>query len=406
MTTASDVRMGPPPARARARELGIRIGLLPPGPTNSIVDVADVRVGHATVWRDEASPPHGRGTARTGVTAIVPFDPRDLFDRPIPAGCAVLNGAGALVGLVSIGEWGVLETPVLLTSSMALGRVYDAAVEVLVGASGSDGHDGVMPIVGEPFMPVVGECDDGYLNDAHRVQVDVPDVREALRNARGAHAGSVASGVVGAGTGMRCFELKGGIGTASRVVRPFLSPPSEASTSGAGSAVYNLGVLALTNFGRLERLTVDGVAVGSMLGASRTSEEADRGSSIVVIATDAPLDHHALERLARRAGLGLARTGSFASHTSGEIFLAFSTGVRVPRRPADPLVERTTLHHAYLNEFFAAAVEATEEAVIDSLCVADTVVGRDGHRVEGLPVDRVLAMLGEHRRPPRSPRRT
>ena len=389
---------GPPLARARARELGISIGLLPVGPTNSIVDVAHVRVGHATVWRDEPPPPNGRGVARTGVTVIVPYEAGGLFGEPVPVGGAVLNGAGEVIGLTSIAEWGVLETPIFLTSSMSIGRVHDAAIDALVDADPRMGVD-------DALMPVVGECDDGGLNNTRRQQIEPEDVRRALADASGPERGAVPAGVVGAGTGMICFELKGGIGSASRLVR-------------IGGQDRTVGVLALTNFGALERLTVAGVPVGRVLAedgwpaaglgagdglpaavvpaapVGPAGDRRDRGSCIVVVATDAPLGSHQLERLARRAGLGLARTGSVAGHRSGEIFVAFSTGLRVPR-DGPPLRTQTTVNDEHLWPLFAAVVEATEEAVLDSLFVADTVVGRDGNAVPGLPVARVLDLVAE-----------
>jgi D-aminopeptidase len=396
MMTAS---LRPPQQRTRARELGVRIGLLPPGPTNSIVDVANVAVGHTTVWRDEPQPPNGRGVARTGVTAIVPFGADELFDAQVPAGAAVMNGAGEAIGITTIGEWGVIESPILLTSSMAIGRVYDGAIAALVGRIPGAGID-------DALMPVVAECDDGELNDSRTVQVDPADVAAAIDGARGAEAGAPGLGVVGSGTGMICFELKGGIGSASRRVRPVDRQGDEAASSDDGGE-YTVGALAMTNFGWLERLTIDGVRVGEALaadgwpaaatGPSGTKERGglthERGSCVVVLATDAPLLPHQLARLARRAGLGLGRTGSTAGHGSGEIFLAFSTGYRIPRGPSEPLLTTTHLHDEFLDRFFMAAVEATEEAVIDSLFVADTVVGRAGNVVPGLPVERTLELL-------------
>lgn len=397
----------PPAPRRRAREFGIRIGSLSVGPTNTIVDVANVAVGHRTVWRDEPGRPDGRGIARTGVTAIVPFGADELFGERVPAGAAVLNGAGEAIGITTIDEWGVIETPILLTSSMAIGRVYDGVIEALVERIPNAGID-------DALMPVVAECDDGHLNDSRIVQVDAADVRAAIDGARGAEAGPIPLGVVGSGTGMTCFELKGGIGSASRRVQPVdrrAARPTAAgaearSRAGKEGPTYTVGVLAMTNFGRLERLTVDGVRVGEVLaaegwpsagGASGDPDTSgtgrERGSCIVVVATDAPLLPHQLRRLARRAGLGLARTGSTAGHGSGEIFLAFSTGIRVPRGAREPLATTTHLHDEYLDRLFAAAVEATEEAVVDSLFVSDTVVGRSGHIVPGLPVERTLELL-------------
>ncbi len=369
---------------------------MPAGATNSIVDVAHVSVGHRTVWRDEPGPPSGRGSARTGVTAIVPFGAAELFARRVPAGAAVLNGAGEAIGITTIQEWGVIESPILLTSSMAIGRVYDAAIAGLIERIPGVGID-------DALLPVVAECDDGVLNASRVVQVDAADVAAAMDDAAGSDRGAPDLGVVGAGTGMVCFELKGGIGTASRVVRPLAR---DGSAPGEASAEYRVGVLAMTNFGWLERLTIDGVRVGQALveegwpAAGGGTREADihltpreRGSCIVVVATDAPLLPHQLERLARRAGLGLARTGSTAGHGSGEIFLAFSTGYRIERDPPSATTVTTHVTDSYLDRFFMAAVEATEEAVIDSLFVADTVTGRDGIVVPGLPVDRALGLL-------------
>ncbi len=361
------------------------------------MDVANVRVGHRTVWRDEPPAPDGRGVARTGVTAIVPFGVGELFRSRVPAGAAVLNGAGEAIGITSIGEWGTLESPIFLTSSMAIGRVYDAAVAELVRLDDLAGDD-------DALMPVVAECDDGWLNASRQVQVDDADVRAALAAAVGAEAGPTAGGAVGAGTGMICHELKGGIGTASRVVQPIDRRALRATAGhrrnglGTSAPTYTIGVLALTNFGRLERLTVDGVRVGEALVAdgwpdAGARRERERGSCVVVVATDAPLLGHALERLARRAGLGLARTGSTVGHGSGEIFLAFSTGTRIPRGAGAALRTVELIDDEYLDPFFAAVVEATEAAVLDSLFRADTVEGRDGHVAPGLPVERTLELL-------------
>jgi D-aminopeptidase len=393
VTTPAPTRSGTacPAPRARPRDLGVRIGRLPPGPTNSIVDVAGISVGHASIWRDEPPPPDGRGIARTGVSAIVPFRPAELFRDRVAAGSAVLNGAGELIGITAINEWGVLETPIFLTSSMAIGRVYDAAVTALVEQVPEAG-------VADALMPVVAECDDGYLNASRTVQVEPEDVRRALDGARDSGGGAVASGVVGAGVGMVGFELKAGIGNASRSVelggRARFAGAGGADGAGSGPAGYHLGVLTLTNFGLIERLTIDGVPVGAALAADGwpLTLADEQGSCIVVVATDAPLLPHQLARLARRAGLGLARTGSTGGHGSGEIFVAISTAVRL-RRGGPPIVATEHLGDEFLDPFFAAAVEATEEAVIDSLFVADTVAGRDGHIVEALPVGRTLELL-------------
>ena len=375
----------------RVLDLGITLGLLPPGPTGSVLDVPGAGLGHATVWRDEPLPPAGRGTARTGVTVIDPGG--DLFRFPVPAGGAVLNGAGECTGMLAAQEWGLAETPVFLTSTMQLGRVYDAACELLMAEQPAIGAEDVI-------IPIVAECDDSFLSETRRMQVQRDDVREALAAARAsAGAGPAAEGAVGAGTGMSCLGYKGGIGTASRVV--------------PGGAT--VGVVTLTNFGDRERLTVAGVPAGQLLpdpassapegetpagpaegaaaagpaeGAASAgpAEGAARprpaGSCIVVVLTDGPLDAVACQRLARRAGLGLARVGSTAQHASGEIFLALATGLRARRGEAP---SRSPVSGSALDDYFAAVVEATEEAVLNSLLQAHTVTGRAGHTSYGLP---------------------
>jgi D-aminopeptidase len=330
----------------RLRELGLRIGELESGATDSVADVSGIRVGHVTIWRDEPEPPEGRGVARTGVTAVVPPS------LPLRAGVAVLNGAGELTGSHEIREWGLLETPVYLTATMAVGRVYDGAVSVAVAADPRVGVD-------EVVIPVVGECDDSDLSDARVVQVEAADAARAVDGATG---WPFDEGAAGAGTGMTCLGWKGGIGSASRI---------------AGEHV--VGVLVLANFGGARQLRVAGVPVGEVMPGEARADPA--GSCIAVVATDAPLSPASLERVARRAGLGLARTGSVAHHGSGEIFVAFSTsqGDEVEGRGLDPL--------------FAATVEATEEAVLNAMWAAPDVEGRDGRVVRGLPHDEVLELL-------------
>ncbi len=385
----------------RASDLGIAIGLLPSGPTGSVLDVPGVGLGHATVWRAEPPPPAGRGIARTGVTVLDPGG--DVFAAPVPAGGAVLNGAGECTGLLTAQEWGLAETPVFLTSTMQVGRVYDAACELLLEEQPA--------IADDVIIPIVAECDDSFLNDTRRMQVERGDVRDALAAAR-ASAGGVAAveGAVGAGTGMSCLGYKGGIGTASRVLPD-------------GSVV---GVLTLTNFGEAGRLTVAGVPAGQLLperdadGPVGDQAEAPRsatrpaapvgdqarapasgrpgvprvprpaGSCIVVVITDGPLDAAACTRLARRAGLGLARAGSTATHGSGEIFLALATGLRAPRGAALP---RAPVTGRALDDYFAAVAEATEEAVINSLLQSVTVTGRDGNTSRQIPVEELRSLV-------------
>jgi len=353
----------------RVTDLGITIGLLPSGPTGSVLDVPGAGLGHATVWRDEPPPPAGRGIARTGVTVLDPGG--DLFSFPVPAGAAVLNGAGECTGLLTIREWGLAETPVFLTSTMQVGRVYDAACELLIDEQPAIGIDDVI-------IPVVAECDDSFLSEPRRMQVDRGDVRAALAAARASVGSATASeGAVGAGTGMTCLGYKGGIGTASRVL-----PDG-----------HTVGVVTLTNFGDRERLTVAGVPAGRLLAAPPPPGAAypgAAGSCIVIVLTDGPLDAAGCGRLARRAGLGLARTGSTAHHASGEIFLALATGLRAARgdRTAGAPVTGWGL-----DDYFAAAVEATEEAVLNSLLQAETVSGRDGNTAFPLPADKLRRVL-------------
>jgi D-aminopeptidase len=357
----------------RVSDLGITIGLLPPGPTGSVLDVPGAGLGHATVWRDEPPPPAGRGIARTGVTVLDPGG--DLFSAPVPAGAAVLNGAGECTGLVATREWGLAETPVFLTSTMQVGRVYDAACELLIAEQPAIGVDDVI-------IPLVAECDDSFLNDTRRMQVEPSDVRAALRAARASVGGAAQEGAVGAGTGMTCLGYKGGIGTASRVV--------------PGGAT--VGVVTLTNFGERDRLTVAGLPAGRLLpdparppaGAGPAPLPRSAGSCIVVVITDGPLDAAACTRLARRAGLGLARTGSTARHGSGEIFLALATGLRAARGQAPPGAPVTG---SALDDYFAAVTEATEEAVLNSLLQAVTMTGRDGNTSYRLPAEPLRQLL-------------
>ncbi|MGI8700933.1 MAG: P1 family peptidase [Nocardioidaceae bacterium] len=369
----------------RVTDLGISIGFLPSGPTNSVLDVAGVGVGHATVWRDEPDPPTGRGVARTGVTVVRLRD--DPFHEMLPAGGAVLNGAGECTGFITAREWGTLETPVFLTSTLQLGRVYDAACELMLER---------WPDVAEDFIiPVVGECDDSFLNDARRMQVTRDDVQAAWEAADASVGSSTppAEGAVGSGTGMSCLGFKGGIGTASRI-------------TGDGATV---GVLLMTNFGTRDQLTVSGVPVGRLLGPPPDSAgSADRqstrpaegkppaGSCIGLVVTDAAVDGAGCARLARRVGLGLARAGSVAHHGSGEIFMATSTGARVRRD--DRTWDTPVVTGRGFDPLFAAVVEASEEAVLNSIFASPTVVGRAGNTATGIPVDDVVRLWREHGR--------
>ena len=350
------------------REHGLRIGELEPGPTASIADVDGVAVGHVTVVRDEPDPPEGRGVARSGVTAVVPGPVERLWGEPLSAGTAVLNGAGELTSSVEIMEWGLLSTPVYLTATMSVGRVFDGAVATAVA---SDPRLGVDHVV----IPTVGECDDSWLNDARVVQVEADDAGRAVADA--ASSSGVVEGAVGAGTGMICCDWKGGIGSSSRITEE-------------GHAV---GVLVLANYGVRSDLRVDGVPVGRLLEGS-DGRRGPAGSCIAVVATDAQLGSAQLTRIARRAGLGLGRTGSVAHHGSGEIFVAFSTTARAVRGEARP----PGVAENRLDSLFQATVEATEEAVMNALWRAETTTGRMGRVVERLPHEPVLELLETHGR--------
>ena len=338
------------------REHGLRIGELEPGPTTSIADVAGVAVGHATV-------------ECTGVTAVLPGPVEGLWAEPVPAGVAVLNGAGELTGSLQIAEWGKIETPIYLTATMSVGSIYDGAVAAAMAAEPRVGVDAVV-------IPIVGECDDSWLNDPRAAQVEAEDVHRALADAAGSQA--FAQGAVGAGAGMVCFGWKGGIGSASR----------------GNVGGHTVGVLVLTNYGDRSDLRIDGVPVGRLPDAPPSFDRDPAGSCIVVVATDAPLSSTQLTRVARRAGLGLARTGSVAHHGSGEIFTAFSTTARVARgAPAG-----AALPDGDLDPLFSATVDATEEAVLNALWAAETTSGRDGRVFERLPHEPVLELLAAHGR--------
>jgi D-aminopeptidase len=350
----------------RARDLGIQIGSGAVGPNNAITDVAGVRVGHRSVVRGEEGAPDA---VRTGVTAIFP-GPKDPWREPAYAATHILNGYGELIGINSIREWGILESPIVLTSSLLIGRAYDATVRWIAGRDGD---------AGEAVMPVVTECDDSWLSAVLTQPIDDDDVWAALDAATD---GAVEEGCVGSGVGMQAFDFKGGIGTASRV----LAEP-------AGG--YTVGVLVMTNHGDREVLVIDGVRVGEQI-TDRMPEEHTEGSCIVVVATDAPLLPHQLRRVAQRAGLGLARGGSHASNTSGEQMLAFSTANAVPRHGgpyAPTAIADGSEAGTILSAVFRATVETTEEAVVNAMLAAHTTVGRDGNVLHALPVDRLLTVM-------------
>jgi D-aminopeptidase len=351
----------------RARELGIQIGTGDPGPLNAITDVAGVRIGQRTVLRGADG---AADAVRTGVTTIFPHE-EDPWTAPVYAATHILNGYGELIGINSIREWGILESPIVLTSSLLIGKAYDATVRWIARQDSS---------AGEAVMPCVTECDDSYLSAVLTDPISDEDVWAALDETV---SGPVAEGCVGSGTGMQCFDFKGGIGTSSRVLPEAL-----------GS--YTVGALVMTNHGDRERLLIDGVRVGERLTDEMPPQHSE-GSCIVVLATDAPLLPHQLRRLAERAGMGLARGGSHASNSSGEQFLAFSTANQLPldrgTTTATVVVDGWKTGGPVLSSLFKGAVEATEEAVVNALVAAHTTVGREGRSLYALPIDRMLALL-------------
>jgi L-aminopeptidase/D-esterase-like protein len=355
-------------AEPRGRDLGIPFDFGTPGAANAITDVPGVEVGHVTLVQGDS--------VRTGVTAVLPRGRGDAGKEPCFAGYYSLNGNGEMTGVAWVKEAGVLEGPVLITNTNAVGVLRDAVIQYAHQRWGSAGgwSDAIWS------LPVVAETWDGSLNDIYGGHVKAEHARQAIEAAR---PGPVAEGAVGGGTGMICYEFKGGIGTASRVL----------PAAGGG---FTVGVLVQANFGLRHQLRVAGVPVGAEIreGAERA---ADAGSIIILVATDAPLLPHQLERLARRAALGLARTGSVAGNGSGDLFLAFSTANRRAGE-AEGIVPLQMLPNARMGGLFEATVGATEEAIVNALVAGRTTTGYKGYTVPGLPHDRVVELLRRHGR--------
>jgi D-aminopeptidase len=356
--------------RVRARELDLPLGRFRPGKHNAITDVEGVLVGHSTIIRGEPGPlVMGQGPVRTGVTAIIPSGGNIFMDR-LAAGAFVLNGAGEVSGLTQVVEWGLLETPILLTNTMSVGAVSDAMARSMVEQYPGIGaeHDVI--------IPVVGECDDSYLNDISGRHVREEHVREALAAAK---AGPVIEGAVGGGTGMITCDFKAGIGTSSRKLPPVFGG-------------YTLGVLVMSNFGKMHNLRVAGMPVGEVL-AEKFRDMPRRvksyGSIIAVVATDAPLLPHQIHRLCKRVSLGIGRVGSYAAHGSGEIVVGFSTANVIPRRTRKMVYKMKILLDQRLDPLYEAVMEATEEAILNAMCMGVEMGGVHGHLVPALPLDEV-----------------
>ncbi|MFG2224525.1 P1 family peptidase [Streptomyces sp. NPDC048644] len=356
----------------RPRDLGIAPGILPPGPSNSLTDVPGVRVGHRTLDHDGAELP-----VRTGVTVVVPA-PGSLFRAKPAAGLEVVNGFGKAAGLSQIAELGVLETPLALTNTLGVGSAFEGLVRHAL-----DGHPEIGTTTGT-VNPAVFECNDGWLNDIRGLHVRPDHILDALK---AASEGPVREGAVGAGTGMVAFGWKAGIGSSSRLV-----------DAGDGTC-FTVGALVLANFGLADDLTVLGIPVGRTLTPQQAREQAEfargAGSCVVLIATDAPADARQLRRMAKRATVGLARTGGIVQHGSGEYALAWSTTHRIPHRPPGPVRPASALAEdgPLIDLFFRAVAEATEEAVIGSLFAARPVTGVRGHHAPALPADRIADLV-------------
>ena len=346
-------------SRGRVRDYGVIIGVLKPGALNAITDVNGVKVGHTTINGDNV---------HTGVTAIVPHG-GNIFQDKVPSAIYVGNGFGKLVGTTQVKELGNLEVPIVLTNTLSVPTAMDAIIEYTLALPGNESVQSV--------NAVVGETNDGTLNDIRGRHIRKEHVLNAIKEASG---GVVQEGNVGAGTGTVCFGFKGGIGTASRKL-----PES------AGG--FTVGVLVQTNFGGV--LQIDGVAVGEALNQYFMSNEKADGSCMIVVATDAPLDARNLERLAKRAFMGLARTGGIASNGSGDYVIAFSTAedLRVPYHYKSPKQTTALLLNDETSPLFMAAIEATEEAIINSLFKAETMRGKDNRTIEALPIDKVMKII-------------
>ena len=378
---AREPQTAPPKTPAvRARALGIPFDGTP-GKLNAITDVVGVEVGFTTLISGEGKLEVGKGPVRTGVTAIIPRGHASLND-PVYAGTFSLNGNGEMTGTAWVEESGFLEGPVMITNTHSVGVVRDAVIawRLAHGAADKTGYWWSLPVVAETW--------DGWLNDINGFHVKPEDVAHALDSATG---GPVAEGSVGGGTGMICYEFKGGTGTSSRVVAGIADPGRN----------FTVGALVQANCGRRSQLTIAGVPVGKEIPGSVYPKET--GSIIIVVATDAPLLPGQLKRLARRASLGLARTGSVSGNGSGDLFLAFSTANPGAANPEKPTVTVKSVPNDRLDPLFEATVQAVEEAIVNALVDNHDMTGRDRHEVSALPHDRLRALLQKYNRLSGSP---
>lgn len=353
--------------RARLRDLGITIGRHPTGPLNAITDVAGVQVGHLTLIEDSPR------ILRTGVTMILPRE--DIWQNAVFGGYFSFNGNGEMTGIPWLEEVGMIDTPIGITNTLSVGVVRDAIERAAVAKGVLDGF----------FLPIVAETYDGWLNDITAFAVTTDHAIAALANAT---SGPVQEGNVGGGTGMMCHHFKGGIGTSSRMVKTH-------------SGVFTVGVLVQSNYGSRHTFRVDGVPVGQAIPYEHTpppwGAPEERGSIIVIIATDAPLLPIQCQRLAKRATTGLARVGGYGGNESGDIFLAFATGNPLPIKPSTPYA-LTMFPNEYINPLFEGVVEATEEAIINAMTAAETMTGFQGHTAHALPLDELQRIMQQANR--------
>ncbi len=357
--------------RHRARDLGVRIGRMPTGPKNGMTDVAGVEVGHSTIIKGDGALVVGDGPIRTGVTAIWPH--RNIVNEFMPCGVDAPNGNGELSGMLQARRMGILNSPICLTNTSSVGMVYDALQTLQPNDKWPAG------------TPVVGETWDAELNDTVGRHVKSEHVHEALRVASNE---AVVEGAVGGGTGMICYEYKGGIGTASRIIE-------------ANGNTHTVGALVQANHGERALLRVDGVPVGAELIAGGKPEiSPELNSIIMIIATDAPLLSHQLDRLARRATHGLAKTGSISGNGSGDFTLAFSTSNRIPRNAffAGTGYQMRSVEQFQLGPYLEAASEAIEEAIINALFMAKDMTGISGNFVPALPLEKTMEIMRRHGR--------
>ena len=382
-SSAREPQKSPPPSpviiskTVRARDLGIPFEGKP-GKFNAITDVASVEVGYTTLMSGDGKLEVGKGPVRTGVTAILPRGHNSLND-PVYAGVFSLNGNGEMTGTAWVDESGFLEGPIVITNTHSVGVARDAVIawRIKHGAADKTGYWWSLPVVAETW--------DGWLNDINGFHVKPEDVSHALESA---HGGPIEEGSVGGGTGMICYEFKGGTGTASRVI--------EMKDKSNPAGTYAIGALVQANCGRRPQLTIAGVPVGKEIPGEVYKEET--GSIIIVIATDVPLLPHQLKRLAKRASLGLARTGSVSGNGSGDLFIAFSTANAGAANP-DPITHTIeTIPNDRMDPIFTAVVQVTEEAIINALVDNQTMTGRDNHRVDALPHDRMRELLKKYNR--------